>query len=109
MADLKIGTIVVKDLSKGMEEKPAQRKKTLLDRAAERMIANVSNRQEHDTQMLIIRLLLAVALPIVLILASVEFITTKNVNPLLTVIGTGIMTVLATLLRVNGPTDKPKG
>lgn len=104
MTDFEISTRVAKDRVKGREEK----RPSVLDRAAERMMPHVSSKQEHDKQLLIIRLLLSVALPLVLILATVEFITRQNVNPLLTVVGTGIMTVLATLLKVNGPDDKPK-
>jgi hypothetical protein len=84
------------------------RKPSMVDRAVERMTPRMSSRQEQDKQMLMIRLLLVVVLPIVLILASAEYITTKNVNPLLTVVGTGVMTMLATMLRVNGNDDKPK-
>ncbi len=101
MTDLEISTRVAKERVKEKQSNP-------LDRVVERMMPKTNDRETHETQLLIIRLLIVVALPLVLILATVEYVTTKNVNPLLTVIGTGIMTVLATLLKVNGPDDKPK-
>lgn len=85
-----------------------EKRANALDRVVERMMPRTSNKEAHEMQMLILRLLIVVVLPAVLILATIEYITTKSVNPLLTVIGTSVITALATLLKANGSDDKPK-
>ena len=109
MTDFEISTRVGKERVKGREEKPAEKKRLgVIDRFAERMMPKVSSRQEHEKQLLIIRLIICVLLPVCLILASAEYILTRNVNPFLLSFGSGLAGSVATMLKINGPDDKPK-
>lgn len=104
MTDLEISTRLAKDRVEGREEK----RPNALDRVTERMMPEVTNKQEHETQLLIIRLLVAVVIPVLACLSTIEFVTKGNVNPFIMALGGVVGGALATMLKTNGPSDKPK-
>lgn len=89
-------------------EQATPKKPSALDRVAERMMGNVTNRQEQEKQLTIIRLLVAVVIPVLACLSTIEFVTKGSVNPFIMALGGVVGGSLATMLKANGPDDKPK-